>query len=80
MAAYCYLCDRQVYSDGKGDCAPQKDHIAPVSRVPGREDDQSNIRWVHAWCNQVKGDRTVSQAKADIAEHFRRGTAPYCLR
>jgi 5-methylcytosine-specific restriction endonuclease McrA len=80
MAAFCYLCEREVYSDGRGDYAPEKDHIVPASRVPRLEDDPPNIRWVHAWCNRVKGDRTVSEAKADIQQHFRKGTAPSCLR
>ncbi len=70
MAATCYLCGRPVYSDGNGDCAPQEDHINPG---------QPQTRWTHAWCNQVKGDRSVGEAKTAIAEHFRRGTAPRCL-
>lgn len=79
MAVNCYLCDRPVYSDGKGDCAPQQDHVEPVSRVPRREDDPTNLRWVHAWCNQVKGDNSALEARMQIAIHIQQGTAPRCL-
>ncbi len=70
MAATCYLCGRPVYSDGKGDCAPQEDHVTPG---------QPQTVWTHAWCNQVKGAGSVGDAKRAIGEHFRRGTAPRCL-
>jgi hypothetical protein len=80
MAVNCYLCGFPVYSDGKGDCAPEKDHIVPVSQAPRLEDYLGNVRWVHKWCNRVKSDRSAAIAQADIRRYFLQGQAPSCLR
>jgi len=79
VSAFCYLCDKEVYSDGTGDYAPEIDHIIPVSVASYLEDNPNNKRWVHAWCNRVKGDRSMSDARAMIALHRVLKTAPATL-
>lgn len=61
--AICYLCETpvDVNLEPGWSTSPQRDHVHPISHpdTPGHVIE--NVKWTHARCNIVKGDRMLDE-------------------